>query len=399
MVPRPSSRKGGGTGATPPVHLRRAVLEELEMPLVRPFTTSFGTEKARRVLLLSLEEAHGEVGWAECVAGRDPLYSYESVATVREVLFRYLFPALERSSDRATPQRFLEEASEIRGHPMAKALVEMALFDLAARREGVPLQRLLAGKRPVRERVEVGVSVGMASSPAELLRQLEGYAGAGYRRLKLKVEPGRDRAFVLAARRTFPGRPLWIDANQAYGAEDLPRLVRLCRGSHVQVIEQPFPEDALLLHARLARALGRGTQVCLDESVGSVERLDLALKERALGCLNIKPGRVGGLSTSVALHDRCQRAGVPVWCGGMLETGVGRAHNVHLASLPNFRLPADLSASDRYWTEDLIDPPFRLGPGSTLAVPRGSGTGVEPVEARVRKRRVARHTCRLRQRI
>ncbi len=139
--------------------------------------------------------------------------------------------------------------------------------------------------------------------------------------------------------------------------------------------------------------------MCLDESVGSVERLDLALKERAFGCLNIKPGRVGGLSTSVALHDRCERAAIPVWCGGMLETGVGRAHNVHLASLPNFRLPADLSASDRYWTEDLVDPPFRLGPGSTLVVPRGSGTGVEPVEARIRKRRVARRARRLHQRI
>ncbi len=382
------------------VHPLRAVVDELELPLVLPFSTSFGTEGARRVLLLTLEDADGVRGFSECVAGRDPYYSYESVPIVLEVLERYLLPALAALGNEVTPHRFLQAADRIRGHPMAKAWVEMALWDLSARRSKLPLQKLLAHGRPVRERVEVGVSVGLVSSPRELVRQLEGYTGQGYRRLKLKVEPGRDRDFVRAARESFPEAPLWIDANQAYTAKDLDALAKLCRDSALSVVEQPFGEDELILHASLARELeGTPALVCLDESVTSMGRLELALQEGAVGCLNVKPGRVGGLSRSLELHDRAEGARVPVWCGGMLETGIGRAHNLHLASLPGFRLPADLSASDRYWKEDLVEPPFRLGPASTLPVPTGPGIGVEPEEERLSKVRVAQRVFSLDQRL
>ena len=383
-----------------PVHPLRAVVDELELPLVRPFSTSFGTEEARRILLLTLEDADGVRGFSECVAGRDPYYSYESVPTVLEVLERYLLPSLAALGNEVTPPRFLQAADRIRGHPMAKALVEMALWDLSARRSKLPLQKLLASGRPVRERVEVGVSVGLASSPRELVRQLEEYAGQGYQRLKLKVEPGRDQDFVRAARESFPDSPLWIDANQAYAAKDVDALATLCRSASLSVVEQPFGEDELLLHASLAQELrGTPTLVCLDESVTSLGRFELALQEGAVGCLNVKPGRVGGLSRSLELHDRAETAGVPVWCGGMLETGIGRAHDLHLASLPGFRLPADLSASDRYWKEDLIEPPFRLGPGSTLPVPTGDGIGVEPEEERLSKVRLAQRVLPLNQKL
>jgi o-succinylbenzoate synthase len=370
----------------PALALRRATLEELEMPLRRPFSTSFGTERGRRVLLLSLEERGGEVGYAECVAGRDPLYSYESVGTARSTILDYLLPLL-RGKERMSPASFAERARAIRGHPMAKATVEMALWDLAARAKGTPLQRMLVGpRRRVRSSVEVGVSVGLAKSPGALVEQVQEYREAGYHRIKLKVEPGRDRTEVLLVRAAFPGVPLWIDANQAYdGARDIPFLVRLAREAGLDLVEQPFGEDAWVAHARLARALPRSTRLCLDESVTSLPLLDLTLDLGAARALNIKAGRVGGLAESVRLHDRAEKAGIPVWCGGMLETGIGRAHAVHLASLPNFLLPADLSASDRYWEQDLIEEPFRLERGSRLAVPRGRGIGVEPVEARVRR--------------
>lgn len=380
----------------PPLALRRATLEELEVPLRRPFATSFGTERRRRVLLLSLEERGGEVGYAECVAGRDPLYSYESVATAREMIVHYLLPGLAGGRG-AGPLAFLAHAARFRGHPMAKATVEMALFDLQARTLGLPLQHLLAGphRRP-RTTVEVGVSVGLAKDPATLVDQVREYRDQGYGRIKLKVEPGRDEAYVRAVRRAFPSVPLWVDANQAYSARDLPFLARLAHAASLDVVEQPFPEDAWQAHARLARALPRRTRVCLDESIASLPLLDLALALGATRTLNVKPGRVGGLAESVRLHDRMARARLPVWCGGMLETGIGRAHNLHLASLPNFRLPSDLSASDRYWTEDLVDPPFRLERGSRLRVPRGTGVGVEPEERVVRRLRRRSRTLVLR---
>ena len=363
----------------PPLRLRRAILRELDIPLVRPFATSFGVEHRRRVLLLELEEGSGEVGWAECVAGRDPLYSSESVGTAREMLLGYLLPLL-RSAPTTTPERFLLSAGAYRGHPMAKATVEMALWDLSARVLRTPLCRLLGGRpRPI----PVGVSVGLQASPQALVEQVTGYRAAGYGRIKLKVTPGKDEAYLARVRRAFPDIPLWIDANQAYGLGDLTRLARWAGRYRIELVEQPFPEDRLVWHARLARRLPAGSRLCLDESVTGPGRLEEARALRAIRVLNIKPGRVGGLGPSLELHAQAVQAGIPVWCGGMLETGIGRAHNLSLATLPGFTLPSDLSASDRYYREDLVEPPFTLGPGSTLRPRPGPGTGVEPVEARM----------------
>ncbi len=376
----------------PPLHLRRAVLRELDLPLVRPFATSFGVERRRQLLLLSVEDVEGTVGWAECVAGRDPLYSSESVGTAREMLLRYLLPLLPSPAG-ITPHRFRVAADAYRGHPMAKATVEMALWDLSARALRTPLSRLLGGRvRPV----PVGVSVGLQASPQALVAQVEGYRAAGYGRIKLKVSPGKDERYLAEVRKAFPDIPLWIDANQAYDRKDLSRLARWARRFRLELIEQPFPEDRLLWHARLARRLPSASRLCLDESVTGPGRLEEALALRALRVLNVKPGRVGGLGPSLELHYQASRAKVPLWCGGMLETGIGRAHNLPLATLPGFTFPSDLSASDRYYEEDLVEPPFVLGPGSTLRPRPGPGIGVDPVESRLARRTRAQRTLPLR---
>ncbi len=371
---------------TAPLRLRRATLHRLHLPLVRPFTTSFGTEKAREVLLLELEEAGGEIGYGECVAQRDPLYSSEMVDGAILVLRRYLLPLLG-DRDGVTPEGFRRRAQAYRGHPMAKATVEMALQDLGARRLSRPLYEVLGGRY---RRVPVGVSVGIQRDPPSLVETVRGYLQDGYGRVKLKVEPGRDSDYVRAVRKAFPQARLWIDANQAYGKGQVGLLARLARSASLELVEQPFPEDRLDWHALLSQRLPRSSRLCLDESVVTLGDLDVALAMRALRSLNIKPGRVGGLGPACELHDRASAHRVPVWCGGMLETGIGRAHNVSLATLPGFLLPSDLSASARYFQEDLIDPPFTLGPESSLEPRRGPGIGVEPVEARLGKLRRGR---------
>jgi O-succinylbenzoate synthase len=364
----------------------RATLDELELPLVEPFETSFGVEKRRRFLLLELESDDGETGWGECVAARDPLYSSETVATARWALERYLLPALWRVGS-AEPGRFVEAVRFVRGHPMAKAAVEMALWDLEARRRRLSLARCLGGRR---SRVEVGVSVGIHPSVDALVRRVGEYLADGYRRIKLKVKPGWDDAPVGAVRREHPDARLWVDANQAYGADALGAIARWAIRHRVEQVEQPFSSGAWVDHARLVRRLGRGRCfVCLDESIANPEAYRTALELRALTSVNVKPGRVGGHAASGAILQGARGAAMPAWIGGMLETGIGRAHNVAIASLDAVRFPSDLSASDRYYAEDLIERPFVLGPKSTLAVPRGPGIGVtinERLRSRARRR-------------
>jgi o-succinylbenzoate synthase len=366
------------------MHLRRAVLEELDVDLVEPFTTSFGTTRRRRVLFLSLEERGGEVGLAECAAATEPLYSAETIATARAMLEEWFLPLLPTLAD-PTPAAFTAAAGRWRGHPMARAAVEMALWDLCARRLGTSLARSLGGRR---RRVPVGVSVGIQRTDSALVDRVKAYVAAGYGRVKLKVRPGRDARPVGRVRRELPDLSLWVDANQAYGPTLAPALLRWATRHRVEQVEQPFPERAIAAHARLVeRAPFR---VCLDESVVDRPSLDDAIARRALTSLNVKPGRVGGLGPSIGLARRARSAGIAAWVGGMLETGVGRAHAVALASRSEFTLPADLSASDRYYSSDLIDRPFRLDAGSTLSVPSGPGIGVEVDErrwSRARRRR------------
>lgn len=358
------------------MRLRRAILEELELPLRAPFVTSFGRESRRRVLFVTLEERGGEEGIGECVAARAPLYSSETTWTAREMIGRHFLKDL-RSLATPTPGRFLAASSRWRGHRMARAAVEMALWDLTARLRGQSLARTLGGTL---DRVEVGVSVGIQPGIAALRRAVERYVTAGYGRVKLKVQPGWDARPVAAIRRAFPTARLWVDANQAFARGSIPQLVKWAHRERVEQMEQPFPERDLSAHAALIeRARFR---VCLDESVVDSASLEDAIARRALTSLNVKPGRVGGHSHSIALARRAVAAGIPTWVGGMLETGVGRAHAVALASRKEFTLPADLSASDRYYRTDLIDPPFVLGAGSTLEVPRSPGLGVAVDERR-----------------
>lgn len=361
------------------VRIRRIRLDELELPLVEPFETSFGVERRRRFLVLRIESDDGAVGLGECVAARDPLYSSESVATARWMIEKYLVPMLWRDGAMA-PRLFRDRARAWRGHPMAKATVEMALWDLWARRHRQSLSRALGGRRP---RVEVGVSVGIQPSVNALVRRVRSYLDEGYRRIKVKVRPGWDARPLRALRDEFPTVRLWVDANQAYPVSSLSAVRRWARQFRVEQVEQPFAEQALAAHARLAR--GARFRVCLDESITDRATFDSAREIRALTSLNVKAGRVGGLTEGRDLAAAAARSGMPAWVGGMLESGIGRAHNVALASLAPFTFPADLSASRRYYEQDLVEPPFELGAGSTLSVPKGPGIGVEVLGSVYRK--------------
>jgi o-succinylbenzoate synthase len=361
------------------VRLRRAELDELEMPLVEPFETSFGVERRRRFLILRLETEDGEVGLGECVAAKDPLYSGESVSTARWMIETYLLPLLWREGALAPPL-FSERARAWRGNPMAKAAVELALWDLWARRHRQSLSRALGGRRG---RVEVGVSVGIQPTVPALVRRVGEYLADGYRRIKIKVRPGWDERPAAALRKEFPDLRLWVDANQGYPATASSAIRRWATRYGVEQVEQPFPEHALAAHAKLVK--GARFRVCLDESITDLATFEAAQEMRALTSLNVKAGRVGGLGAGRDLGRRAAEARMPAWVGGMLETGIGRAYNVALASLSPFTFPADLSASDRYYQPDLVEPEFTLGPGSTLAVPQGPGIGVQVVESVYRK--------------
>ena len=370
------------------MRLRSAQLNELELELVEPFETSFGVEKRRRFLLLRLEAKDGEVGFGECVASTDPLYSEETVATARAMLTETLLPLLLRPAE-VSPDTFRRSVARFRGHRMAKAAVETALIDLAARARGVSVSAYLGGGR---RRIEAGVSVGIQPTVAALVRRVGRYLDDGYRRIKLKVRPGWDSVPVAAVRREYPDIEIWVDANQAYPVRAAPKIRRWAEANRVVQVEQAFPERAIRAHAELAR--GAPFRVCLDESIVDTVSLEDALAARAITSLNVKTGRVGGALIGRDLARRARRARVPSWVGGMLESGVGRAHNVHLASLAPFTLSNDLSASDRYYREDLVDPPFVLGPRSTIEVPRGPGLGVEIRDALLRRARHASRTFR-----
>ncbi len=370
------------------MRLSSARLDEISLDLVEPFETSFGVQHARRFFVLRLETRDGLVGYGESVATEDPLYSSESNASVRDMLLRHFLPKILRSPA-ITPEAFRKEVAHFRGNEMAKSAVETALVDLAAQARGVSVARYLGSDR---SRIEVGVSVGIQPSISALVARVGRYLADGYHRVKLKVRPGWDRAPVRAVRRRFPELEIWVDANQAYPPEAVDRIRDWAEANRVSQVEQPFAERAIWAHALLAR--GAPFRVCLDESIVDETSLEDALAARAITCLNVKTGRVGGLLTGRALARRAARAQIPAWVGGMLESGIGRAHNVALAARGEMTLPADLSASDRYYREDLVDPPFVLGPGSTLEVPRRPGIGVEVLEKVVRRHRISSRTYR-----
>lgn len=345
-------------------------LRRVAMPLVAPFRTSFGTETARDVLLVRVVTEAGE-GWGECVAPAAPHYSSEYAAGAADVMRRFLVPRL-LAADRLEAHRVEPLLAPVRGHRMAKAALEMAVLDAQLRATGEPLARHLGA---VRDRVPAGVSVGIAGSVPELLDTVASYLDHGYVRIKLKIEPGWDVAPVAAVRERFgDGLALQVDANAAYTLADAGTLAAL-DPFDLLLIEQPLAEDHLREHAELARRIR--TPVCLDESITSAKAAADALMVDACRVVNIKAGRVGGYLEARRVHDLCRAHGVPVWCGGMLESGLGRAANVALAGLPGFTLPGDTSASDRYFARDVTEP-FVLDDGH-LHVPDGPGIGVAPL--------------------
>jgi o-succinylbenzoate synthase len=350
------------------MRIRRAVLRRVEMPLKFRFRTSFGETSIKKFLLLELD-AGDLTGWGECVAEEQPLYSPETIATARHVLAEFLIPLLF-GRERADTADFVERSAPIRGHRMAKAAVECALRDLDAKQRGIPLSKALGG---IRERVEVGVSLGLQPSEEALLALVSKHVEEGYKRIKLKIEPGRDVDVVAPVRRMFPSIPLTADANAAYSLEDAPHLARLDEFG-LDYIEQPLHHEDLREHAELARRMR--TPICLDESIRSAADARTAISLGAAKVVNIKIGRVGGLGEAKTIHDICEAAGIPVWCGGMLEAGVGRATNIHLATLSNFRKPGDTSSASRYFEEDIVEPPLEAVAGE-MRVPAGAGIGVE----------------------
>jgi O-succinylbenzoate synthase len=346
-------------------------LRRISMPLVAPFRTSFGTETVRDILLLRAVTADAE-GWGECVAMADPLYSSEYVDAAADVLRRFLIPAVAGRTLTATA--VAPVLAPFKGHRMAKAALETAVLDAELRAEGRPLARELGA---VRDRVPSGVSVGIMDSIGALLDAVGGYLDAGYLRIKLKIEPGWDVEPVRAVRERFGDAVLLqVDANTAYTLADARHLARL-DPFDLLLIEQPLDEDDVRGHAELARRIA--TPVCLDESITSAKAAADAIAIGACAIVNVKPGRVGGYLEARRIHDVCQAHGVPVWAGGMLETGLGRAANVALAGLPGFTLPGDTSASDRYYGTDITEP-FVLQDGH-LAVPTEPGIGVTPIPA------------------
>ena len=361
------------------MRVERLTLRELLLPLKEPFRISSGTQTSRRILLLELEDADGATVWSECVAPEEPNYNGETIDTARIALEHWVAPRVLGRSFASPAELFPALQHNFRGHLMAKAAVEMGMWALAAEQQGVSLARLLGGTR---SEVEVGISLGIQASPGALVERSRRALEEGYRKVKLKIEPGADVEYVKAVRAELgPKAPLMADANNAYSLENAEPLLRLDQLDLI-MIEQPLAWDDLRQHAELQRRLR--TPICLDESITTLERAQEMVELGSGRVINIKPGRVGGFTASIAIHDFCAAQGIPVWCGGMLESGVGRAYNVALASLPNFTKPGDISPSSRYWERDVVSPEWTMH-GGMMAVPAGTGIGVEVDRERIEK--------------
>lgn len=352
-------------------------LIEVHLTLTGEFVTAASTRRRRKILLVRVVSGEGFVGWGECVAGESPAYTYETTNTARHVLLDHLLPGLA-GSEFLGPEEIGGALAGVRGHPMARACVEMALWDLAAKELGVPLHEMLGGSD---EPVRVGVVVGYQPDREALLAKVGEHLDRGYARVKLKIGPGNDLDVVGPVRERFPDAALTVDAGGSYSRGDLPLLSQLDRYG-LDMIEQPFPSDDLLTHAELAAQTD--TPICLDESIMSVDDALTALELEACSVVNVKPGRVGGLASAQRIERICVERGVAAWVGGMLETGIGRAHNLALATLSGFVMPGDLSESRRYWDRDIVTPEFALREGR-MPVPSGPGIGVEVDEGAIRE--------------
>ena len=355
----------------------RIELRELQMPLVHFFETSFGRTTTRRIVLVRVD-AEGLTGWGEVTAGEEPFYSYETPETAWHILRDFLI-AWTIGKDWAAPGDVARRFRPIRGHNMAKAALENALWHIAAQQKGLPLAKLVGGTLA---EIPCGVSIGIQPSVPELLEKVAREVAAGYQRIKVKVKPGWDVDVLQAIRTRFPRILLMADANSAYSLADAAHLKEFDR-FYLMMMEQPLGWDDLLDHAKLQKQIA--TPICLDESIHSADDARKALEIGAGKIINIKLGRVGGFTAAREVHDLCRARNVPVWCGGMLESGIGRAHNIAMSTLPGFTLPGDVSASHRYWAEDIIDPEVTVSAQGTIHVPTAAGLGYTPNRQRIEK--------------
>jgi o-succinylbenzoate synthase len=368
--------------------IEAVTLREIQMPLVHFFETSFGRTYSRRILLVTVH-SEGVEGWGESVVGEDPYYSSEWIETAWPTLTEYLIPALlGRSLDSARQCPALY--AKVRDHRMAKAALENALWEAEAIQKQLPLWKLLGGSRPS---IPCGVSIGIQDSPQQLLEKIETELAAGYRRIKIKVKPGWDLNVLEQIRSRWPDITLSCDANSAYTLDEVEHLRKFDQ-FHLLMIEQPLWNDDIYYHARLQKELR--TAICLDESIVSVRSAAFAADNGACRIVNIKVGRVGGFSEAIKIHDLCHAHRIPVWCGGMLETGIGRAHNIALSTLENFSLPGDVSASKRYWKEDIIDPEVTVSADGMIAISDQPGTGYRVKPDLIEKLTVRKQTLRAR---
>ena len=361
-------------------------LREIQMPLVHFFETSFHRLYSRRILLVTVH-SEGVDGWGESVVGEDPYYSSEWIETAWPTLTHYLIPALlgqRLESARECPPLF----AKVRAHRMAKAALENALWDTEATQRQQPLWKLLGGTR---REIPCGVSIGIQDSVEQLLEKIQTELAAGYRRIKIKVKPGWDVNVLERIRSRWSDITLSCDANSAYTLDQVEHLRKFDQ-FNLLMIEQPLWNDDIYYHARLQKELR--TAICLDESIVTVRSAAFAVETNACRIINVKVGRVGGFSEALKVHDLCHAHNIPVWCGGMLETGIGRAHNIALSTLPNFSLPGDVSASKRYWKEDIIDPEVTVSPEGMIAISDQPGTGYRVKTDLIEKLTVRKETLR-----
>jgi len=358
------------------MRLNKITLREIHLPLIAPFETSFGQTSLRRILLIEAE-AQGVSGWGESTAGEDPYYSYETLETAWHIIRDYIWPLL-KGREIASASEVWDLLARIRGHNMAKGGVETALWDAEAKQKNIPLAKLLGSTR---DEISCGVSIGIQPDIETLLAKVEKELIAGYQRIKIKIKPGWDIEPTRALRERFPRIRLMVDANSAYRLEDAALLKQL-DAFYLIMIEQPLGYDDIYSHAQLQRQLE--TPICLDECIHDIEHARAAIEIGACRIINIKLGRVGGHTAARRIHDLCQSKSIPVWCGGMLESGIGRAHNIAMSTLANFTLPGDVSASRRYWDQDIIEPEVEVTPQGTIRVPQQPGIGYAPRLDRIR---------------
>ncbi|HZD93528.1 MAG TPA: o-succinylbenzoate synthase [Candidatus Sulfotelmatobacter sp.] len=361
-------------------------LREIRMPLVHFFETSFGRTTERRILLLTVH-TDGMEGWGECVAGEDPFYSEESVDTAWYAIEKYLAPAfLGKGIDKGAEAPAM--MSRVRGHRMAKGALENALWEVEAQSRQSPLWKLLGGSQT---EIPCGVSIGIQNSHEQLLEKIETELAAGYRRIKVKCKPGWDVEVFGKIRDRWSDILLSCDANSAYTLEQIDHLKKFDR-FNLLMIEQPLWHDDFYFHAQLQKQLK--TSLCLDEAIHNARDAQAAIELGACRIINIKVGRVGGFSEAVAVHNAAEKGNIPVWCGGMLETGIGRSHNIALSTLNNFMLPGDVSASKRYWKEDIIEPAVEVSPQGSITVPQSAGRGFKIRTDLIEKLTVRKQTLR-----